>query len=207
MHWLDVIGIGEDGFVGLSPSTKDALEEAEVIIGGDRHHALAPHLDAERYRWPSPFSEMISRVTSLRPRRTALLVTGDPLWYSAGAKLLGRVPPGEIRFYPQLSAFQLACARMGWSLADIETLTAHGRPMEQVIPFFRPDAKLAVLTGGSGAPHEAARLLADHGYGRSPITVLAALGGPREAKMSGIRLRMGRRRSHRTHPGFSHSLH
>ncbi len=186
MRWLDVIGIGEDGYSALSVPARAALEEAEVIIGGDRHHALAPHLDAERIRWSGPFSEMVSAVTAFRPRRTALLVTGDPLWYSAGAKLLGQLPPDELRFFPQISAFQLACARMGWSLADIETLTAHGRPMEQIIPFMRPDARLAVLTGGSGAAFEAARLLVDNGLGGSRITVLAAMGGPREARLSGV---------------------
>ena len=36
--WLDIVGIGEDGVEGLSPSARKVLEAAEVIIGGDRHH-------------------------------------------------------------------------------------------------------------------------------------------------------------------------
>ena len=186
MYWLDVIGIGEGGYSTLSSQSRHALETAEVIIGGERHHALAPQLAAERLRWPSPFSKMIHTVVSHRPRKTALLVTGDPLWYSAGAKLLGRIPLDEVRFHPQLSAFQLACARMGWSLADIETLTAHGRPMEQIIPYVQPGAQLAVLTSGSDAAFEAAQLLVDSGFGNSQITVLASLGGPTEKRLNGI---------------------
>lgn len=184
MQWLDVIGIGEDGFEALSLPARKALENADVIIGGDRHHALAPHLSAERIHWTRPFSKMISTVTAHRPRKTALLVTGDPLWYSAGVKLLGTVPLEEMQFHPQLSAFQLACVRMGWSLPDIETLTVHGRPIEQLIPYLRSDARLAVLTGGSEAVIAAARLLINRGYGKSKMTVLAAMGGPHEARFS-----------------------
>ena len=36
--WMDVIGIGEDGVDGLSPQARRVLAQAEVIIGGDRHH-------------------------------------------------------------------------------------------------------------------------------------------------------------------------
>ena len=182
--WLDVVGIGEDGFERLAPAARAAPENAEVIIGGDRHHALAPHLHAERIHWPDPFSKMTATIMRHRGRRTAVLVTGDPLWYSAGARIARTVPNGEVRFHPQISAFQLACARMGWSLADTETLTAHGRPAGQIIPWMRPGARLLVLTGGSEAPGELARLLLASGFGASAVTVLAALGGPKEQRLS-----------------------
>ncbi len=184
--WIDVVGIGEDGLEGLSAEAVTALEGAEIIIGGDRHHRIAPNLPARRVRWPSPFSKMIGTISRYRGRKVALLVTGDPLWFSAGAKVAAAFPAAEIRFHPQLSAFQLACARMRWSLADIDTLTIHGRPAEQIIPWFAPGARLAVLTGGSGDPGAVARMLADRGYGPSRLTVLAELGGPGEARHSAL---------------------
>ncbi len=179
--WIDVIGIGEDGYDGLSGQARDALEEADIVIGGSRHHGLAPHLEAERVEWPSPFSEAIGSIKEMAGRRVALLVTGDPLWYSAGALLLRHMPAGEIRFHPQLSAFQLACARMRWSLADVETLTAHGRPVEQLLPYVYPGSRLIVLTAGSEAPGEIGRMLDRDGYGESQLTVLGSLGGKSES--------------------------
>lgn len=179
--WIDVVGIGEDGVEGLSREAVGALEQADVIIGGDRHHGLAPSLPARRMKWPSPFSMMVDSIRELRGSRVALLVTGDPLWYSAGALLLRSVPAGEIRFHPQISAFQLACARMKWSMADVETLTAHGRPCEQILPYVAPGARLAVLTSGSDAPARIGGLLAEQGFGGSEMTVLGSLGGPDES--------------------------
>ena len=182
--WLHIIGIGENGWAGLSPDARAALELAEVIIGGDRHHGLAPDLTAERIRWPSPFRTLSDDIGKMRGRRVAVLVTGDPLWYSAGAHLVRKFP-GECEVHPQLSAFQWAAARMGWSLADVEKLTIHGRPAEQIIPAFGPDAKLLVLTQDATSPAQVAQLLDDRGYGDSRLTVLGALGGPQETMVDG----------------------
>ena len=180
--WLHVVGIGEDGLDGLVPATRAVVESAEVILGGDRHHDLAPNVAAERLAWPSPFDAMIDTVRGLKGRRAVVLVTGDPLWFSVGARIGRAIDPSEIVYHPQLSAFQLAAARMGWSLADVETLTVHGRPVEQMIAFIQPGARLLILTTGAETPARIASFLAERGFGRSPMTVLASMGGPGEAR-------------------------
>jgi len=184
--WLTVIGIGEDGMDGLSANALRLVEQSEVIVGGDRHQALAGNVTAERITWPTPFDTLVEVLRSHRGRRIVVLVTGDPLWYSVGARLLKAIPAEEIAFHPQLSAFQWASCRMGWSLADVETLTAHGRDAAQVVPCFWPGARLIVLTAGSQTPGEIARLLVARGYAASRMTVLASLGGPQEQRIEGI---------------------
>ena len=181
--WLTIIGIGEDGMAGLSAAARRLVEQAEIIVGGDRHHDLSPGLKAERISWPSPFDDLIDLLQSNRGRPIVVLATGDPLWYSVGARIARRLPSGEIAFLPQISAFQWAACRMGWSMADIETLTVHGRAAEQVVPYFWPGAYLLILTAGSRTPGEVARLLTERGYGASTMTVLANLGGPEEHRI------------------------
>jgi precorrin-6Y C5,15-methyltransferase (decarboxylating) len=183
--WLHIVGIGEDGMDGLSPAARTVVEAAEVIIGGDRHHHLSDRVTAERIAWPSPFDAMIAAIAGLRGRRAVILVTGDPLWYSVGARILRGIPPEEITFHPALSAFQWAAARMGWSLADVETITVHGRPVEQMIPFIQPRARLLILTTGAETPAQIAAILRDRGYAPSRLTVLANLGGPAEQRIDG----------------------
>ncbi len=152
MTWLHIIGIGEDGLDGLTAEARTLVENAEVIIGGDRHHKLSPNVTAERLKWPSPFDAMIDEIKRHKGRRLVTLVTGDPLWYSVGVRILRAIPAEEITFHPQLSAFQWASSRMRWSLADAETLTVHGRPTEQVIPYLAPCARLLLLTKNEGTP-------------------------------------------------------
>lgn len=170
---------------GLSPATRAVVEAAEVILGGDRHHTLSANPTAERIAWPSPFDAMIDTIRGLKGRRAVILVTGDPLWFSVGARIGKAIPPSEIVYHPQLSAFQLAAARMGWSLADVETLTVHGRPVEQMIAFIQPDQRLLILTTGAETPARIARFLTERGFGQSRMTVLAAMGGKDEVRFDG----------------------
>ncbi|MEL6744268.1 MAG: precorrin-6y C5,15-methyltransferase (decarboxylating) subunit CbiE [Pseudomonadota bacterium] len=184
--WLDIVGIGEDGMDGLSVEARARVEAAEVIIGGNRHQKLAPNVTAKRLKWPSPFDAMIDDIRSHKGKRLVILVTGDPLWYSVGARISRAIPNGEIRFHPQLSAFQWAAARMGWSLADCDTVTVHGRAVTQVLPHLAPGVKMLVLTKDASSPAAVARLLVERGFGESQMVVLAALGGPDEARFEGV---------------------
>ncbi|MEM6322238.1 MAG: precorrin-6y C5,15-methyltransferase (decarboxylating) subunit CbiE [Pseudomonadota bacterium] len=184
--WLHIVGIGEDGMTGLSPATRAVIDAAEVIVGGPRLQALVDQPDAERVEWPSPFDAMLGRLEDMRGRRVVILVTGDPLWFSVGAKLGHAFEAKELVFHPQISAFQLAAVRMGWSLADVETLTVHGRPVEQMIAFIQPDARLLILTTDEQTPGQIARFLVERGFGKSQMTVLAAMGGPDEARFDGV---------------------
>lgn len=183
--WLHVVGIGEDGLDGLMPATRAVVEAAEVIVGGDRHHALSDAVAAQRIEWPKPFDALIDLLKEHRGKRVVVLATGDPLWFSVGARIGRALDPGDIVFHPQLSAFQLAAARMGWSMPDVETLTVHGRPVEQMIAFIQPDVRLLVLTTGSQTPEQIARFLTERGFGQSKISVLAAMGGPHEQRFDG----------------------
>ncbi|MEM7239909.1 MAG: precorrin-6Y C5,15-methyltransferase (decarboxylating) subunit CbiT, partial [Pseudomonadota bacterium] len=106
--------------------------------------------------------------------------------FSVGARIARSIPPEEIVFHPQISAFQWAACRMGWSLADVDTVTVHGRPVEQVIPQFWPGARLLILTAGPSTPGKVARLLCARGLGASSLTVLAHLGGPDECRLDGV---------------------
>ncbi len=184
--WLHIVGIGEDGLDGLVPAARAVVQSAEVIIGGDRHHQLAGFVSAERLKWPSPFDALIAQLQALRGKRVVVLATGDPLWFSVGARIGRSIDPSEITYYPQISAFQLASARMGWSMADVETLTVHGRPVEQMIAFIQPDQRLLILTTGDNTPEQIAKFLADRGFGASKMTVLAAMGGENELRFDGI---------------------
>ena len=170
---------------GLTPATRTVVEAADVIIGGDRHHSLTDNLTAERMAWPHPFDALIDTINELAGRRVVVLATGDPLWYSVGAKIGREIDPTQITYHPQLSAFQLAAARMGWSLADVETLTVHGRPIEQMIAFIQPDQRLLILTTGAETPAQIAAFLNARGFGKSKLTVLAAMGGEREERFNG----------------------
>ncbi len=184
--WLHIVGIGEDGLEGLTSAARTIVQSAEVIVGGDRHHELSANISTERLSWPHPFDALIETLKGLKGRRVVVLATGDPLWFSVGARIGRAIDPREIAYHPQVSAFQLAAVRMGWSMADLETLTVHGRPVETMIAFIQPEARLLILTTGSDTPSQIAKFLTERGFGKSPMTVLAAMGGENEQRFDGV---------------------
>ncbi|WP_421700190.1 precorrin-6y C5,15-methyltransferase (decarboxylating) subunit CbiE [Ancylobacter sp.] len=180
-RWLTLVGIGEDGLEGLSPAARAAVEAAEIVFGGARHLALAGDaVRGEARAWPSPFARGIEAVLAARGRRVCVLASGDPFLHGVGATLARQVPAEEMRVFPAPSAYSLASARLGWPLAEVTCLTVHGRSLDLVRAHLYPGRRLLVLTSDGAGPGEIAHLLAESGFGDSSLTVLEALGGPRE---------------------------
>lgn len=184
--WLSIIGMGEDGYDGLSARAKLLVQQADVIVGAERLLALTPQTSATREEWPQPFSAVVSQIKRLRGRKTVLLATGDPSNYGVARKVLEFTPATEVEIVPHLSAFSLAAARLGWSLPDCDTLTLHGRPAAQIEAFIQPGVRLIALTENGSTIAEVARRLVSRGYGRSTITVLENMGGSQERQSSFI---------------------
>lgn len=179
-RWLALVGIGEDGRNGLSPAARRALDGAELVVGGRRHLALAAPLTARTLAWPSPLSDAYPAILAARGRRVCVLATGDPFHYGVGVDLARLIPPDEITCFPQPSAFSLAAARLGWPLAECACVSLHGRALERVIPHLQPGARILALSWDGTTPGRLAALLAERGCPRSRVTVLEAMGGPRE---------------------------
>ena len=178
--WLTVIGMGEDGWEGLSNRARLAIKATDVIVGSQRLLDLLPKIKAERHEWPQPFSAIFEQIKPMRGRNTVILATGDPMNFGVVRKLKELIPFEEMTIIPHLSAFSLAASRMGWSLPDCDTLTIHGRPAANLEAFIQPEAKLIVLTADKTSIPEIARRLAARGFENSVITVLENLGGERE---------------------------
>lgn len=182
--WLTIIGMGEDGYEGVSARAKAKLVEAEVIVGSSRLLSFLPPTKAELHEWPQPFSAVVERIKPLRGRKTVVLATGDPMNYGVARKLMEFVPFTEMEVIPHLSAFSLAATRMGWSLPDCDTLTLHGRDAANLEAFIQPGARLIVLTADASTIPEVAGRLVARGFGKSHITVLENMGGTREKQSS-----------------------
>lgn len=180
-RWLSIVGIGEDGIDGLSAAARALIGGADIVFGGRRHLALAaPLIRGAARAWPSPFDGAADEVSRHRGRQVCVLASGDPFHYGVGAVLARRIDPSEMIVLPAPSAFSLAAARLGWSLPDTVLLSLHGRSLDLIRPHLQPGARILVLTSGGDGPAALAQLLAQSGFGQSRLTVLEALGGPRE---------------------------
>jgi precorrin-6B C5,15-methyltransferase / cobalt-precorrin-6B C5,C15-methyltransferase len=180
IRWLTLIGMGEDGRDGLSPAAERLLAQARFIIGGARHLALLGPTDAETLVWPSPFEMGITEILARRNTPVCVLASGDPFLYGVGSSLAAKIAAEEMICLPAPSSLSFAAARLGWALQDCDIISLHGRPFERIIPHLRPKAKLLVISWDETTPKKLAKLLCARRLGSSRLTLLEALGGPRE---------------------------
>src|SRR5271170_2123703 len=180
-RWLSIVGIGEDGVDGLSAAARGLIGAAEIVFGGRRHLSLAaPLIRGAARPWPSPFDGAADEVLRHRGRQVCVLASGDPFHYGVGAVLARHVDARETIVVPAPSAFSLAAARLGWSLSQTVQLSVHGRTLDLIRPHLQPQARILALTSDGEGPVALAQLLTQSGFGASRLSVLEALGGPRE---------------------------
>ena len=164
---------------------QNLLGAAELVVGGKRHLGLADALIRGRaLAWPSPIADALPEIEKHRGRPVVVLASGDPFHYGVGDLLLRSIPAGETLCLPNASAFSLAAARLGWSLQDVALVSLHGRALEGIVRHLQPGARILALSWDGTTPANLAKLLVERGLGASSITVLEAMGGPRERRRS-----------------------
>ncbi|RPE29140.1 precorrin-6y C5,15-methyltransferase (decarboxylating) subunit CbiE [Kitasatospora cineracea] len=210
MSAITVVGVGADGWPGLSAVAREALAAAEVVLGGARQLALLPEqpagsagttgtaeaagtagavgVTAERVPWPSPLRPSVPGLLErFAGRRLVVLASGDPMFHGIGRTLLEcGVPAESLRVLPHPSSVSLACARLGWPVEETEVVTLVGRPVESLHAALYPGRRLLVLSADASTPARVARVLVERGFGPSRVRVLEQLGGAAEAVREGV---------------------
>ncbi|TSE01638.1 precorrin-6y C5,15-methyltransferase (decarboxylating) subunit CbiE [Skermania sp. ID1734] len=183
---IHVVGIGADGWSGLTDATRAAIADADVLIGSGRQLDLIPACSAERVRWPSPLLPALPGLfDDLADKRVCVLASGDPMFHGIGVTLARLLGIDRLRVLPQPSSASLACARLGWPLADTPVVSLVNRPAQTLLPDVVDGARLLVLSNDASTPTAVAKLLADNGFGGSTLHVLEQLGGPLERRFDG----------------------
>jgi precorrin-6Y C5,15-methyltransferase (decarboxylating) len=180
------VGIEEDGFPGLTPVARSLIAQANVLVGGERHLSMLPANDArETLIWTSPLETSIEAIVQRRGQSVCVLASGDPMCYGIGVTLARRLAVAEMTILPAPSSFSLACARLGWSLTDVEMVSLCGRDPALLHAVLYPEARILVLSAGKHTPAEVATQLTQRGFGNSSLTVFERMGGAHERMICG----------------------
>jgi precorrin-6Y C5,15-methyltransferase (decarboxylating) len=184
---LTVVGIGADGWAGLSDPARRAVADAEVVLGGPRQLAMVDGHAAETRAWPAPMVPALPGLfDGLAGRRVCALASGDPMFYGLGATLCRVLGADRLRVVPHPSSVSLACARLGWPVQEVTVLSAVGRSLDRLRGWVADGRRILVLTPDAGGPARVAEVLAELGHRASELTVLEQLGGPAERVVRGL---------------------
>lgn len=178
---VTVVGIGADGWDGLSPNSRRAIESAEVLMGSARQLDLVPASAALRVPWPTPLVPALPGLFADHAGRpTCVLASGDPMFHGIGVTLVRLLGADRVRVLPAPSSASLACARLGWALHETPVVSLVTAPVETLIPHLAHGRRLLVLSRNGHTPIDVAELLCANGFGDTTVTVLEQLGGPGE---------------------------
>lgn len=176
---IAVVGIGADGWPGLTAAARTAVLEATTIIGSERQLALLPETTASHRPLAAPLDGLLDELAA-DGDGVCVLASGDPMLHGIGATLARRLGPERLEVHAHPSAFALACARLGWPAAEVELVSAVARAPEVVARLLQPGRRfVAYVTGADGA-RTVARILDARGFGASRFAILERLGAPDE---------------------------
>jgi precorrin-6Y C5,15-methyltransferase (decarboxylating) len=178
---VTVVGLGDDGPAGLGERAREVVWSAELLAGGRRELEFFLDHPAEKL----PITNNVEDVTSKlavesAQRRCVVLASGDPCFFGIGPILAERLGREQVEIIPQASSVALAFARLGLAWEDATVLSAHGRPLANMLGPAVAAGKLAVLTDDENTPGVIAEALLAAGMADCPAFVLEHLGGPNE---------------------------
>jgi len=180
-RWLTILGIGEDGVEGLTSAAQTLISAADLVVGGERHLALAATLiRGQTLAWPRPLSAGLEAVLAHRGRPVVVLASGDPFDHGVGVQLAERAPMAEILCLPAPSSVSLACARLGWARTTVSVVSLCGGPLARLASQLQPGRRVIALSADATTPAAVAAYLTERGFGPSRLYLLEALGGAAE---------------------------
>ncbi|MCE5334052.1 MAG: precorrin-6y C5,15-methyltransferase (decarboxylating) subunit CbiE [Desulfobacteraceae bacterium] len=168
-----LVGMG----TGLNDLGADALRwigAAEVLIGGKRHLQLFCDHPATKIAFRSPLADQFAEILEIaREKKTAILASGDPLFFGIGRKLAESFGKDRLVVIPNVTSVQTLCARLCEPWGTVETVSMHGRNVAGAIagllPLLERGRKVAVLTDLVHTPQWIARELL--GLGKEDFTI------------------------------------
>jgi precorrin-6B C5,15-methyltransferase / cobalt-precorrin-6B C5,C15-methyltransferase len=179
---VTVVGVGADGWDGLTPPARAVVGAADVVLGGPRQLALLPaHETQVRRPWPSPLSAALpDLLAEFAGQQVVALASGDPMLSGIGSTLIDVLGAERVTVIPHLSSVTIARSRLGWSAESTAVVSVVGRDVHAVLRELAPGRRVLVLSSDEKTPAALADLLVARGYESSRLVVLGDLGSDQE---------------------------
>ncbi|MBR3556504.1 MAG: precorrin-6A reductase [Oscillospiraceae bacterium] len=181
---VTVVGIGPGSREQMTLAVREAIENADCLIGAKRmleavarqgqaaYGAIAPDAIAECIRAHGEY------------RRFAVVMSGDSGFFSGTKKLLPLLDFCRVTVLPGLSSLSCLCAKLGTSYEDVVTVSLHGREHD-IASDVRRHGRVFALVGGDNGAGVLCERLREAGLGHVTVHVGEKLSYPEEKLTSG----------------------
>lgn len=179
---ISIVGVPEDGCLGLTSRAVAVVSQARIIAGYPRHLTWFPQftgtfIDMSQLGVSKSLQTLID---ACEEGDAVVLASGDPLYFGIGALLVRKMPIQELAFYPSLTSPQLAFSRLGLPWQEAQTLSLHARSLAGLVAKLQYGDLFALLTDTINTPQQIARHLQLYSEDTWDIKVCEALASPDE---------------------------
>jgi precorrin-6Y C5,15-methyltransferase (decarboxylating) len=174
-----ILGMSAGGTTSLPTGLLARIAAADLLVGGRRHLGYFPDFGGERLTIETDMEAVARRLQQGLDggEQAIVLASGDPLCYGIGATLRRFFPAEALEIIPAASAFQLAFAALAEPWTDAALLSAHARPLAEVVHGVKTAALAAVLTDDQNSPAAVTRALLEAGLSAgNPCAICENLG-------------------------------
>jgi precorrin-6B C5,15-methyltransferase / cobalt-precorrin-6B C5,C15-methyltransferase len=183
---LVIVGIGDDGLVGLTDAARRTILDATVVLGASSTLNLLGEIAARTVVLDPDMPTALRQVReALASDRAVLVSGGDPLFYGVARYLCDRLGKDQFEVVPHVSSMQLAFARVKESWEDAYLTSLAGRPLESVIDRIRTAEKVGLFSSDDCPPSRLAKSLIERGIDYFRAYVCENLGSPDERVTQG----------------------
>jgi precorrin-6Y C5,15-methyltransferase (decarboxylating) len=169
------------GPLDLSSHALQWIQAAEVLAGGKRHLESLPDHPGKKIPLAKSLDESLAELDAVSRRsRTAVLASGDPLYYGIGRRMIQVLGRDRIQVIPNVTTVQALFARIGTPWEDVRVISLHGREggegKQDWLSAVREGATVALFTDRRHTPGWVARKLLDEGLAGCGLIVGEDLG-------------------------------
>ena len=182
MKKVYLVGIGMGNPETLTLGAVRRIEGCGQLIGAQR--MLDAFSDHPGRKLAFIRAEDIAAAVRAFDGDSAVLLSGDPGFYSGAAKLYGLLDGIAVETIPGISSLNYFCARLHTAWQDARLVSVHGRTANAVGEI-QSHKKTFLLTGGNCTAGDLCRLLKEAGLGHVKVHVGQRLSYPDERIVSG----------------------
>ncbi len=179
--FVTLIGLGGGAGNTLTDEAREALAQAELILGAQRLLESLPKAEHQTCIAAVRASDILTQLRESNAERICAVYSGDTGFCSGARGLAALLREAGIpyRVLPGISSMQILAARLGEPWQDWTLCSAHGVDCDPVAAVMK-GREAFFLTGGENTPATLCRTLTDAGLGALRVTVGENLSYPDE---------------------------
>ncbi len=175
---ITIVGMSDDGCLSLTARAVNAVLNAQILIGGERHLEFFPQFEGEKIPIKGKLSKLIQHIEALSHENNVVVIaSGDPLFYGIGGLIVKKLGLDLVEIVPHPGSIQLAFSRLGLKWNDAKIISFHARPIKGFITKIQNHEKIGILTDSQNTPQKIAQHMLHYKEEQWQAYVCEHLGG------------------------------